>query len=214
MTRRRTSGYLEPGRLPYSDRDTSLQAAKDARSGAGAMRTAVLAFIRSRGRMGATDDEIEAVLGYSHQTASARRRELVIADLIRPDGTRRPTRSGSPAQVWVAIVEPPTRARPGAAPVRRRAAKEAEAIPERCPRCRANGPKSVGETPSGLRPWRCASCRAIGYGERVVGDPTSTVRGAVDGAVRADRVRGPGVPARFPIRPGADGPRARWIDLD
>lgn len=101
------SGWLRPGELPYSDRETSRQAAKDAGSRASSDRTAVLAWIREAGARGATDDEIERALDMKHQTASARRRELVLAGLIAPTGERRPTRSGSPAQVWRAVLPRP-----------------------------------------------------------------------------------------------------------
>jgi hypothetical protein len=61
----------------------------------------VLDFIRSRGARGATDDEIEVVLGMRHQTASARRRGLVLKLYVSDSGAKRPTRSGSSAIVWV-----------------------------------------------------------------------------------------------------------------
>lgn len=103
----RNSGWVAPGELPYSDRETSLQAAKDAKSNVQAMRTAILAFIRRQGTYGATDDEIEQALGLMHQSASARRRELFLAELVQPSQKRRPTRTGSAARVWVAVVAKP-----------------------------------------------------------------------------------------------------------
>lgn len=60
----------------------------------------VLEFLRARGERGATDDEIERALTLSHQSASARRRELVIMDLAYDSGHRRRTRSGRTATVW------------------------------------------------------------------------------------------------------------------
>ena len=47
------------------------------------------------------DDEGEVLTGLAHQTYSARRRELAIAEAIRKSGERRPTRSGRAADVWV-----------------------------------------------------------------------------------------------------------------
>ncbi len=46
--------------------------------------------------------------------------------------------------------------------------------PKVCPKCDGKKIKSVPETHSGLKPWRCLrpGCGAIGYGDRVVGDPT------------------------------------------
>lgn len=103
----RASGWVRPDEQPFSDRETSLQAAKDIGSSAEAVRASVLGAIRRAGSYGMTDDEIERALDMKHQTASARRRELVIGGWIEPNGKRRPTRSGSPAQVWVAIVPKP-----------------------------------------------------------------------------------------------------------
>jgi hypothetical protein len=86
---------------PHSDNDTSLDAAEAARKNAAKRRAKVRAFITSRGAVGATDDEIEVGLGYPHQTASARRRELVLLGLVRDSGLRRLTRHGRAAKVWV-----------------------------------------------------------------------------------------------------------------
>ena len=63
----------------------------------------VLAYIKSQGSWGATDDEIEQALDMKHQTASARRRELVLMDPPRiiDSGGRRKTRSGRTAKVWI-----------------------------------------------------------------------------------------------------------------
>ena len=82
------------------DSQTSKMAASFVRTEAPNMRVAVLAFIRLMGEQGATDEEIETALGYKHQTASARRNELMNMGLIRPCGER-PTESGCRATVWV-----------------------------------------------------------------------------------------------------------------
>lgn len=66
----------------------------------GTMRADVLAHIVSKGRAGATCDEVEAALGMTHQTASARVHELMRAGVIEPVGKRK-TRSGRGATVWV-----------------------------------------------------------------------------------------------------------------
>lgn len=58
------------------------------------------------GPQGATDAEVEAALGMRHQTASARRRDLVKADLVTDSGQRRATDSGRQATVWVASKPP------------------------------------------------------------------------------------------------------------
>jgi len=64
------------------------------------VRKRIASFIAER-PTGATDDEIEAALGLKHQTASAARRGLVIAGLVRDSGQVRNTRSGRKATVWV-----------------------------------------------------------------------------------------------------------------
>lgn len=84
--------------------DTSLTAALSQRQSATGMRGRVLAYLRQVGEYGATDNEIETVFDLLHQTASARRRELVLQDLAYDSGRRRKTRSGRSAAVWVARV--------------------------------------------------------------------------------------------------------------
>lgn len=102
----RGSGWVRPGEQPYSDGDTSRDAAVAAQAVAPKDRARVLGVIRARGSQGATDDEIEVALGLSHQTASARRRELVLAGEVVEAGGKRLTRSGSPAKVWRAKPPP------------------------------------------------------------------------------------------------------------
>lgn len=68
------------------------------------MSARVLDYIERQGVLGATDDEIEVSLTMRHQTASARRRELVKAGKVVADTYgmgRRETRSGATATVWV-----------------------------------------------------------------------------------------------------------------
>lgn len=66
----------------------------------------VLDHIRNSGAFGATDDEIEQALHMLHQTASARRRGLVLKDFILDSGRTRPTRTGCHAAVWIAATDP------------------------------------------------------------------------------------------------------------
>jgi predicted ArsR family transcriptional regulator len=47
-----------------------------------------------------TCDELEQILRWSHQTASARINRLRHKGLIQDSGERRPTRTGRPAVVW------------------------------------------------------------------------------------------------------------------
>ncbi len=87
------------------DSDTSEAAARSVAGVTGRLRSQILDFIRCRGAEGATDDEIEAALGLRHQTASARRRELVLLGWVTDSGTRRRTRSGRTATVWILAEE-------------------------------------------------------------------------------------------------------------
>ena len=50
---------------------------------------------------GATCDEVESDIGMIHQSASARIRGLVKMGLLRESGSRRKTRRGRLAIVWV-----------------------------------------------------------------------------------------------------------------
>lgn len=96
------------GQLPHvKGSDTSRAAAEAAEESAPTIRRSVFRFIRSRGDHGSTDDEIEEVLDLSHQTASARRRELVLLGLVKDSGDRRKTRLGRGATVWVAVGDEP-----------------------------------------------------------------------------------------------------------
>lgn len=61
----------------------------------------VLSYIQGCGYRGATDDEVEVALSMLHQTASARRRGLVLKDFVIDSGRTRPTRTGCHATVWV-----------------------------------------------------------------------------------------------------------------
>ena len=88
--------------VPYVvSSSTSRAAADSVKDELPRLEAEVLAAIRARGEHGATDDEIEQATGLRHQTASARRRGLVLKKLIVADGDKtRKTRSGRAAQVW------------------------------------------------------------------------------------------------------------------
>lgn len=96
-------GELYNGTAPcVAGSDTSAAAAEQITTGAGTLRERVRRYLVSWGAHGATDDEIEHALALRHQTASARRRELVLLGLVRDSGVRRRTRSGRNATVWQA----------------------------------------------------------------------------------------------------------------
>ena len=101
---------LSPDPAPYGgvppyerESDTSRAAAFSKIPTAPTNRTEVYRFIRRHGSHGATDDEIERGLALRHQTASARRRELVLGGLVEDSGLRRPTSSGRKAAVWILV---------------------------------------------------------------------------------------------------------------
>ena len=81
--------------------DTSEQAARSMKPHSKALKEKILNFILTTGAKGATDDEIETAMNLRHQTASARRRELVQAGKLTESGEKRRTRSGRWAKVWV-----------------------------------------------------------------------------------------------------------------
>jgi hypothetical protein len=92
---------LPPPRPRAHQATTSQLAADSIVPVSGELRQRVLAAISSAGAHGRTDDEGEVATGLAHQTYSARRRELAVAEAIRKNGERRPTRSGRTADVWV-----------------------------------------------------------------------------------------------------------------
>lgn len=69
---------------------------------ASTIRGRVFSEIKALGR-GVTCDELEERLGYSHQTTSARIRELVLFGKIKDSGERAPTRSGRSARLYVPL---------------------------------------------------------------------------------------------------------------
>jgi hypothetical protein len=68
----------------------------------GSKRRLVYDYVQVMGDIGATDEEIQDILGMNPSTQRPRRVELVDAGLIRDSGATRKTRSGRPAVVWVA----------------------------------------------------------------------------------------------------------------
>lgn len=81
---------------------TSRAAAESIKPSTGTLRLRVLAYIRSAGAHGATDEELIDALGMAPSTARPRRIECVSAGWVHDSGRTRPTRSGRQATVWVA----------------------------------------------------------------------------------------------------------------
>lgn len=91
-----------PGGAPFVKGSSTSKAAADSIDGATkTIQRQVERYIREQGVNGATDDEIESRLNLRHQTASARRRELVLLEVIVDSERTRKTRSGRKATVWV-----------------------------------------------------------------------------------------------------------------
>lgn len=85
-----------PGYVPTQ---TSIAAASSIALRAPALREQVFAAIKAKP---STCWEVEDGLDLSHQTASARIRELAMACRIEASGSTRPTQSGRQAIVWQA----------------------------------------------------------------------------------------------------------------
>lgn len=86
--------------VPHNGTDTSIAAAESMKPHVGRIQSDVLEMIK---RMPMTCDRVEQVLGLSHQTASARIRELRGLNLIKDSGRKAPTRSGRKAVVWEVV---------------------------------------------------------------------------------------------------------------
>ena len=92
--------HLYDGSPPHVAGDTSTAAAKSVRHTSGAKRERVLATIARRPM---TCDRVELITGWSHQTVSARIRELVQLGALRDTGLRATTRSGRKARVYATV---------------------------------------------------------------------------------------------------------------
>jgi hypothetical protein len=80
---------------------TSHVAAQRVSGKAKSLRAAVLDVLTWRGAIGATDQEMQEILGLPPNAQTPRRWELVNAGRVIASKLRRPTRSGCPATVWV-----------------------------------------------------------------------------------------------------------------
>lgn len=94
--------YNNDGTAPYSDLDTSRDAAVAIEPKRPTLREIVFNAIENSGANGLTDFEIEHRTRLKHQTASARRRELELDDRIVWSGKKRarPT-GGVKSKVWI-----------------------------------------------------------------------------------------------------------------
>lgn len=105
-----TDNPYPPNGVPRVAGSDTSEAAANSLSGStlNRLESQVFTAIASRGAQGVTDDELELMTGLRHQTVSARRRTLVLKQLICDSERRRPTRSGRPAVVWIVRAGPKT----------------------------------------------------------------------------------------------------------
>ena len=95
-----TTLFDDPPRQAHSP--TSIEAAEAIKPDSNRLRAVVLAWIRSRGELGSTDEEGIAGTGMNPSTYRPRRIELWRAGVIR-EGGERLTASGRKAVVWVGV---------------------------------------------------------------------------------------------------------------
>lgn len=86
-------------------RETTRVAARKIQPHVGRIAGEVYRFILARASKGATCAEVEKALELSHQTASARIRELALKGMVYDSGHRRRTPANRPAIVWFANSE-------------------------------------------------------------------------------------------------------------
>lgn len=92
--------YLDPT-ARTTDPWTSHEAARRAKPKAETNRALALKALRAAGPAGLTDFQLAEVTGVQQTSIGKRRGELVKAGLVeKVPGVRRPSPSGSPAQVW------------------------------------------------------------------------------------------------------------------
>lgn len=97
------SPIAKPRRVrSYMPTETSLQAHESQKDKAPNDGARILQFIAASTATGCTCDEVETLLQFSHQTASARIRDLSKGGFLVDSGLRRKTRTGRSATVWKA----------------------------------------------------------------------------------------------------------------
>lgn len=81
--------------------DTSIEAARAIQPHMSRLRAMVFAYFSTRGKIGATDEEVQQELHMPANTERPRRIELERMGLIVDSGEKRKTRAGRNASVWV-----------------------------------------------------------------------------------------------------------------
>ena len=92
----------EPRSVPYTrGSETSRLAAESVRGKLGRIQRQIYEYVGFTGDQGSTCDEAELALGLSHQTCSARFRELTRRGWLSKTLEKRKTRSGRGARVYI-----------------------------------------------------------------------------------------------------------------
>jgi len=94
-------------RVGHDHPETSHDAAESVRSSLGKLARAVydeILIVHQASGSGLTVDQLEQILGRSHQSVSARVNELRDKHWVKDSGQRRKTRSGRQAIVWVPTI--------------------------------------------------------------------------------------------------------------
>jgi len=90
--------------VPYQPHSkTSKDAALRVLPKAGTKRSILLEFLRGRGLVGATDEEMQSMVPMAANTQRPRRVELALGHHIKDSGRTRQTISGDHAVVWIAV---------------------------------------------------------------------------------------------------------------
>lgn len=89
--------------IPHNARPTSKAAAESVKPIFSAKAQELYEYILSCGSHGCTDQEAQLALGESGDSHRPRRDRLAAAGMIIRNGKTRPTKSGRPAEVWIAV---------------------------------------------------------------------------------------------------------------
>ena len=89
-----------------STTETSASALASIERSAKTLRGTLYRWLLDQGEIGATDEEMQIALSMNPSTQRPRRGELAEDGLVRESGDTRKTRSGRPAVVWVAVLNP------------------------------------------------------------------------------------------------------------
>lgn len=90
-------------RMTSTPTDTQIEAAKVAKVKAGTKQETILNLVASFGDQGLTDNELEIITKWTHQSVSGARNALMMRGMIRDSGQRRPNQRGNREIAWVSV---------------------------------------------------------------------------------------------------------------